>query len=220
MKIKSYIFISYQTTDKQIAGRIRDILAIYGVDSFLAHEDIYVSEEWRLKILEEIRKADIFICLLSKNYYKSHWCIQESGIAIFRSDMTVIPLSVDDSIPQGFISNLQSVRINPETVSIRDLLPGFLSHSVTTGIYLIIEVIGRSGSYRSAEANFSLILPYIHQLTDEQMHNLLERAFENEQIHHAARCAREYMPPLLKSHGHLLHPEKLRFLKKICAQYA
>jgi adenine-specific DNA methylase len=34
------VFISYQTADKVVAGKIKEILSDYGMDSFLAHEDI------------------------------------------------------------------------------------------------------------------------------------------------------------------------------------
>ena len=103
-----YAFISYQTKDKWVAGKLKKILGEYGIDTFLAHEDINVSEEWRVKILEELTKADIFICILSKNFLQSFWCLQESGIAAFRSDLTVIPISIDGTIPVGFIGNIQS----------------------------------------------------------------------------------------------------------------
>jgi len=79
----------------------------------MAHEDVDVSEEWRLKILKEIGITDLFVSLWSKNYYSSWWCIQKSGIASFRKDLTVIPLSTDGSSPQGFASNIQSTKIDP-----------------------------------------------------------------------------------------------------------
>jgi len=217
---RAYAFISYQTDDKHVAGRIRDVLSGGGIESFLAHEDIEVSDEWRVKILEEIGKADIFICLLSKSYFGSPWCVQETGIAAFREDMTVIPLSIDGSIPQGFISNIQSTKINPDQITIKDLLPGLLKHNLSKGIDLMIEIIGGSGSFRSAEANFGLILPYIGDLSDEQMKSLLEKVITNKQIHHANLCAHDYIPPLLESHGHLLDESDLEFLKDVCARYA
>jgi hypothetical protein len=105
-------------------------------------------------------------------------------------------------------------------MTIRDLLPGFLKHDFSKGIDLLIEVIGGSRSFRSAEANFSLILPYISDLSDEQMKALLEKVLTNNQIHHANLCARDYIPPLLESHGHLLDESGLEFLKAVCAQYA
>jgi hypothetical protein len=84
----------------------------------MAHQHIEVSEEWRLEILKQLAAADLFIAILSANYYASIWCKQESGIAAFRG-MTVIPLSIDDSIPQGFIAHIQSTRIDPQAPTLR-----------------------------------------------------------------------------------------------------
>lgn len=216
----SLAFLSYQTADKAVAGQLKTVLASVGISAFLAHEDIAVSEEWRLKILEEIGRASIFISLLSKDYFQSPWCVQESGIAAYRSDMTVIPLSLDGTTPKGFISNFQSVKVDPDRITIGDLIPGFLKHDFAAGIALITDIIGRSAGFRSAEVNFQLLLPHIPNMTDEQIKALLERAADNNQVHHASLCAHTYLPPLLKSHGHLLKRTTRSFLKKVCAQYA
>lgn len=216
----SYAFLSYQTADKLVAGQVRRVLADVGIDCFLAHEDIAVSEEWRLKILEEIGRADIFICLLTKAYYNSPWCSQESGIAAFRQNMTIIPLSLDEAIPQGFISSFQSVKVDPERITLHALIPGFVKHDFARGIEILTSLIGRSSSFRAAEANFELILPYIPRMTGEQIKLLLERSADNGEIHHANLCARRYLPPLLKSHGHLLSEETRTFLAEACARYA
>lgn len=218
--MKLYAFVSYQTADKRVAGRLKNVLAEIEIDSFLAHEDIAVSEEWRLKILEEIGKADIFICILSENYFKSAWCVQESGIAAFRAKLPVIPLSIDGTIPQGFISHLQSVKVDPKSITIDNLLPAFLKHNFSMGIEILTEQVHRSSSFRGAEVNFQMILPHIPKMTDEQITLLLEYAADNNQVHHASRCASEYIPPLLKSHGHLLSRKTRSFLKEVCAQYA
>ena len=215
-----YIFISYQTADKHVAGEIQNILEAVGIESFLAHEDIEVSVEWRGKILEEIGKANVFISLLSEGYYSSSWCVQESGIAAYRKNMTEIPLSIDGRIPEGFAGNIQSTRIDPEHVSLIDLLPGLIRHDFELGTNLIIEIIGRSGSFRNAEANYSLILPYLENLSEEQIKVLLEKIRANGQIHHAGQCAKEFIPPLLENYGHLLEPEDLKYLKEVCERYA
>lgn len=215
-----YAFLSYQTDDKLVAGQIKSVLSKVGIDAFMAHEDIAVSEEWRLKILDEIGKADIFICLLSKSYLNSIWCIQESGIASFRKDMTVIPLSLDGTIPQGFVGNVQSAKIDPVRVYLGDLIPGFLKHNLSLGLDIAIEQVAHSASFRGAEANFQLLLPHLPRMTDEHIKRLLEVAANNDQVHHASLCASKYIPPLLASHGHLLAPETQAFLTKTCALYA
>ena len=213
-----YAFISYQTTDKHAARRIQRLLEEVGVTSFLAHEDIQVSAVWRDKILEEIGKSDLFISLLSANYFESPWCVQESGIAAFR-DIIALPLSLDGSIPQGFAGNIQSMKIDPETVSIADLLPGIVAHDFDLGVSLIKNLIASSRSFRGAEANFRLILPHIGEMSDVQVKLLLEKVASNSQVHHAGQCANDYIPPLLESHGHLLDNKTREFLEDVCAQY-
>lgn len=219
MKTKSYVFISYQTSQKQIAGKIQKALSGVGIKSFLAHEDIEVSEEWRIKILEEIEKTDIFIAILSVEYYQSCWCVQESGIAAYKKGITIIPLSVDGTTPQGFISNIQSAKIDPENFRIVDLIPGLLKQSLDIGVDLLIEIIGGSASYRNAEANFSLIAPHLDSMTDEQIITLLNKSADNRQVYEAAGCAGKYIPKLLSSHGHLLRKETREFLKMQCDFY-
>lgn len=214
-----YAFLSYQTADKGTAGRLRQVLAQLGIRSFLAHEDINVSDEWRLTILEEIAKVDIFICLLSKNYIQSAWCAQESGIAAFRA-VPVIPLSLDGTIPPGFIAHLQSVRINSDDIALDTLMPAFLKHDFPLAIEFLVKQVGEAGNFRGAETHFQKILPHIHKMSNEQIKALLERSAENNQVHHASLCATSYIPPLLASHGHLLMPDTLAFLKQVCAQYA
>src|SRR5439155_17677359 len=115
------------------------LLADVGVTSFLAHEDIALSEEWAAKILEEIGKADIFICVLSRHYLASPWCVQESGIAAQRRGMTIIPLSLDGTTPPGFLRHIQAVSISPTLLALRDLVPGFLKHDFAKGIDLMID---------------------------------------------------------------------------------
>ena len=44
-----YAFVSYQTDDKVVAGKVKAVLEGLGIPAFLAHEDIGVSEEWRIK---------------------------------------------------------------------------------------------------------------------------------------------------------------------------
>jgi hypothetical protein len=53
----------------------------------------------------------LFVPILSERYFTSVWCAQESGIAAVR-EMTIIPLSVDGTLPLGFMAHIQSTKIN------------------------------------------------------------------------------------------------------------
>ena len=215
-----YAFISYQTADRLVAEKVKNLLQEAGISSFMAHEDVNVSEEWRLKILEEIGVADLFVSLWSQNYYGSCWCIQESGIASFRQDLTVIPLSVDGSTPQGFANNIQSTKIDPTNVQLSDLLPGLVKAEPDFGIKLIFKDIKGSRSFRGAEANFNQIIPHLDILTPEQGKELLQISIGNNQVHHAGLCASEYLPPIFAKYGHLLDLKDQLFLSEILDNYA
>jgi hypothetical protein len=211
-------FMSYQTADKEIAARVAAILKEFECTAFMAHEHIEVSGEWRLEILREIEAADLFVPILSANYYNSIWCKQESGIAAFRK-MTIIPLSTDGAIPQGFIAHIQSTKIDPAAPTYRDLLPGVARHDVSFAIDKLVAKIGNSGSFRSAEGNFELILPYIGKASRKQVVDLLNVSTNNGQVCHANLCATRYLPPLVKSHGQFMDKEKLEELEGVLAKY-
>lgn len=72
-------FMSYQTADREIAAGVAQLLDTLGVQSFMAHEHIEVSVEWRDEILRQLGLADLFVPILSQRYYASIWCKQESG---------------------------------------------------------------------------------------------------------------------------------------------
>jgi hypothetical protein len=211
-------FMSYQTSDKEIAGRVTAVLQHFECSTFMAHEDIEVSGEWRLEILKEIGAADLFVPILSANYLKSIWCAQESGIAVHRG-MTIIPLSTDGTVPQGLIAHIQSIRIDPNSPKYSDLLPGIAKHDVAFVIDQLITKIAGSPSFRSAEANFELILPYLARTTKNQMVQLLNASTENRQVCHAGLCATKYLPPLVASHGKFMSNDKLTELQGVLGQY-
>jgi len=214
-------FLSYQTDDRLVAAEVREFLDDIAVPAFMAHDDINVSQEWQEVILSQMMQADIFIALLSARYRASPYCLQESGIAISRgAAMTIIPLSIDGTTPPGFIAHLQSRKIEPGNISHAILFAGIAKYDVKFAIDCMVNRLGGSGSYRGAEANFQLLLPHLCQATDEQIKDILQAACYNGQIAHAALCAREYLPPLLASHGHLLDEANRAHLEGVFAQYA
>ena len=211
-------FLSYQTADKATAGDIKKVLDRLNVETFLAHEDIEVSAEWRLAIIQELMVTDLFIPILSKNFYTSIWCKQESGMAAYRG-ITIIPLSIDGSIPEGFMAHIQSTRIDPKEINATPLVTALARRDKAFAIDGIINIISLSGSFRGAEANFKLILPYLNDASKEHKVRLLEVSLRNNQVCHAGLCATKYLPPLLASHGQFLSAADREELTEILGRY-
>jgi TIR domain len=211
-------FMSYQTVDKQAAARVAGALTEFDYTAFMAHDHIEVSEEWRSEILRQLEVADLFVPILSAHYYGSVWCMQESGIAAFRR-ITIIPLSIDGALPPGFLAHIQSTKIDPAAPTVRDLLPGLARHNAASVIDKLVAKVGKSSSFRGAEANFELILPYIGRATREQIVGLLNASTANKQVCHASLCATNYLPPLVESHGQFMKSETLKELEEVLANY-
>jgi hypothetical protein len=214
-----YAFVSYQTDDKVVAGKVKAVLEGLGIPAFLAHEDIGVSEEWRIKLLQELAKADLFVALLSKSYFQSIWCTQESGIAAFKKKMLIVPFSLDGTVPQGFMGHIQSTKIDPANPLPTDILPGIAKRNLAFVIDMLTTEISKSGSFRGAEWDFQQILPYLPKATNDQIVRLLTVSADNGQVCHAQLCASRYLPPLLASHGDLLDAATREKLTKCVEAY-
>jgi len=95
------VFLSYSHPNRKCAGRIKAELEDYCLDVFLAYEDIAQSRQWQKIILGYLKRCDVFLPLLTKEFQSSEWADQESGIA-FAGDKLIIPLKVSID-PYGFL---------------------------------------------------------------------------------------------------------------------
>src|SRR4051812_24907224 len=114
---KPRAFISYSHADRKFGAQAKVALASLGLDAFLAHDDLYVSELWRERILEELRSCEVFVPLLSANSRVSDWTSQEIGFIVSRPEVIITPISIDATIPFGFIAHIQSRRIETDGVT-------------------------------------------------------------------------------------------------------
>src|SRR5207247_8580087 len=70
-----------------------------------------IYNELKGRIIEDLQQMECFIALLSKSFKSSDWAPQELGFAVARSDVPIIPLSIDGTVPFGFISHLQGKKL-------------------------------------------------------------------------------------------------------------
>jgi len=134
------------------------VLAEVGIEAFLAHDDLHVSDEWRARIIEELKRCDIFVPLLSASFIDSKWAPQEVGFIISRPEIAIAPISLDGTTPFGFISHVQSRNITSEGIT-RELLVEPLARRMPRAVLPgLIEITGKAGSFRTAEASWLLWL--------------------------------------------------------------
>ena len=154
----------------------------------MAHEDIRVSEEWRLRLLKELRSNDIFICLLSRSYLNSTWCMQESGIAAFRRGLVVVPLRLDETLPPGFLSAIQAIPFDPNDVRLSELGSAIVKVDLRAGVDFLLDELQASNGFRAGEANLQAILPHLQDMSDPDKTRLLGIAANTYRVISANLC--------------------------------
>jgi hypothetical protein len=208
-------FISYSTEDKHVGAKIKQILSNFGIESFMAHDDINISEEWKVRILEELKRDDIFIPVLSDNFKNSNWCSQEAGIACFR-DILIIPLSLDRVKPYGFMSHRQGKQINESNIPLNYLLEPIVNNFPELNIISkLIDKLELSNSYRNAEFNMANLIPYLDKLSQEEANRIVDISIANNQIWPADLCRNEYLPKIIDVVRNMIDANKLKELLKL-----
>jgi len=205
-------FISYSHEDRKYGAEAKAVLAEIGIRAFLAHDDLHVSEEWRERIIEELLRCDLFVPLLSANFLASKWAPQEIGFIISRPEVAIAPISLDGTTPFGFISHVQSRKITKDGIT-RELLIEPLAKRMPRQILPgLIQLAGRAGSFRSAEAHMAPLVPHFPIFTPGEAQALAAASVENGQIWLAALCKSEYLPEFVRHQGKNIDPKTLRSL--------
>lgn len=104
------LFVSHRSSDKVRLAKLKAKLREYGVDCFLAHEDIQETKAWRDMIKQGLQSCHAMVTVGSPGFKESIWCNQEIGWAICRG-ILVLPLLAGEP-PEGFHSDIQGPTIN------------------------------------------------------------------------------------------------------------
>jgi hypothetical protein len=205
-------FISYSHVDKRYAGQTRSVLAEVGIEAFLAHEDLEISAEWRTRIIEELARCDLFVPLLSSNFLASKWAPQEVGYIISRPNVVIVPISIDGTIPFGFMSHVQSRPISSDGVTRELLVEPLVKRFPRKIVPGLIRTVGEAPNFRGAEARMRPLVPLFGLFTADEAQALAEAAVGNGQVWSAHRCRTEYLPEFIRLQGHNIAPDTLHAL--------
>lgn len=207
------VFISYSHQDRAYGAQVKTFLSEVGIEAFLAHEDLDVSDEWRERIIDELSRCDAFVPLLSASFLTSNWAPQEVGYIVSRPDVAVAPLSIDGTTPVGFLSKFQSRRIPKEGITREFLLVPLARRIPRKILPYLIRSAAEVHSFRSAEAAMAPLVSLFPFFTAEEAETLARAAVKNRQIWSATLCRDEYLPEFLRFQEPKLNPDTLRALR-------
>ncbi len=210
------VFLSYSTQDKVIAGLIKSFLEPFGVEVFLAHEDIEPSYEWQEVIIEQLKTCNAFVPLLTENFHSSNWTDQETDFALSRQ-IPIIPIDAGEK-PYGFIGKYQAFPFNMKEMYKSCLgIIKIISTKLVLGEEFsnsLIEVFGSSNSFNEAGINSELLLEFSPSFTVQQKNDILKLAASNEQIYYSY-AAREKLKRFIKVCKDDLEPSLVKSLEEL-----
>ncbi len=191
-------FISYSTADKEKGAEVKNVLDKLGIESFLAHDDIRVSEEWERRILKELNECQLFIPLLSNNFKESDWCGQEAGIIANRRNVAIIPFSLNGTNPYGFISKFQGQPLARGEIITNRIIEAITINFPKKVVDILMVTMEPVNSYRHAESVMKRFESHFHSFTPEQAYKFANLSLENGQIWNAQKCKETYLPAFLE----------------------
>jgi hypothetical protein len=96
------VFVSHATADKRLAVILCNKLDDVGVISFRDDKDIDGGDEIRARIIEEVRRSDEFVVIVTPRSTKRQWIWFELGLAMMRRNLRIVPIiagATADQIP-------------------------------------------------------------------------------------------------------------------------
>jgi len=206
-------FISYSHHDRKRGSDVKKVLNDFGIEAFLAHDDILVSQEWRDRIMQELKECKIFVPLLSKAFKTSDWAPQEIGVAASRSGVLIIPFSLDGTTPFGFISHLQGKILPDNFIPFGPVIDPIVKRFPNEMIPRVISRLVNSPGWRYSEALMGILLPHFSKLTDQQVYDVTEGAIKNYEVWSAADCLNIYLPKFVEANEARIDPKRLEILR-------
>ncbi len=90
------VFISHSSADREVAGKVCELLEQRGVTCWIAPRDITAGSEWAAAISEAIAQASIFLLIYSGNSAKSTQVPKEMNLAEKRGAV-IVPYKIDNT---------------------------------------------------------------------------------------------------------------------------
>jgi hypothetical protein len=210
---RKLVFLSHSHKDVELANSAKEHLEWrFAINLFVAHEDLTPSEEWQTEILRMLRKCDAFIPLLTRNFARSNWTDQETGLALAFKKL-IIPIRVDVN-PYGFVGKLQALRWDRTDITsgvnkLAQVL--FQKHILSTDE--LIRCLRRSRNYDDAGFK-AKVLRDADGLSRRQINEIAHAAIQNEQVH-GASSAKTPLRTLFQQHSHSIDRQTKKALKRL-----
>lgn len=111
------VFLSHRAEDKVHAAEVANGLRERGYRTFVAHDDIQPTREWRDEIVHALNTMTHFVALITKDFHNGGWTDQEIGYAFCRKDVKRIFVKLSDADPRGLAAFEQAMPGGSDTAA-------------------------------------------------------------------------------------------------------
>lgn len=177
------LFLSHLSEEKLHVSKLKIELERWGIDAFVAHEDIEPSLKWQDEIELGLRSMHALVALISPKFHESKWTDQEIGWALGR-EVLVLPVRLGKD-PYGFFGKFQGISgtfdaVNELASSIATTL---LSNSQTHAAMRrsLAYAFSKANTYKTAQM-LKRVVVGIHDFSDEEKAIILKACVENNQV--------------------------------------
>lgn len=177
------LFISHISSDKEAVSKVKGYLLNYGIDAFVAHQDIEPTKEWVTEIEIALDNCDALTAFLTSNYHKSLWTDQEVGYCIKRRILIIpIRLGID---PYGFMGKYQALTPTSKMADqiAKDIFKILLTHDLTADRMApcVVRLFENSDSF-SESKRISGYLKKLKHWSPELLGRIEDAVKKNSQI--------------------------------------
>lgn len=171
------IFLSHKTEDKIQTAKLKHDLSIYGIDCFVAHEDIEPTQEWAREIESALFSADACVALMTERYHESYWTDHEIGCAYgLQIPVIAVRLGCD---PYGIIGRFQAIRSTWRDLKM-DLMKVLLKQDKVK--LSLIPAILASSSFATSNS-IAELFPLIDSFPENNIDDLIEAWAKSYEAH-------------------------------------
>ncbi len=170
------VFLSHKTEVKKQTAALKESLKLYGIASFVAHEDIAPTKEWQNEIETALESMDAFVALLTEYFHESLWTDQEVGYAIARG-VPIIAVRMGRD-PYGFIGKFQGLPCTWVDAPSK-LASLLIKHSRMLSAF--IEALPKCRSFEDG-LKLAQLLPEIESLTLQQANQMIKAHNSNQDL--------------------------------------
>ena len=170
------VFLSHKHEAKKETSDLKDSLRLFGISSFVAHEDIHPTQEWRDEIENALSSMDAFVALMTEKFHDSDWTDQEVGFAFARG-VPIISAKLGRD-PYGFIGKFQALPCSWETAA-KEIVKVLIKHDRMLNAY--IQAVRKCRSFDEGNT-LSGILPSIEKISLLQADELIGAYNQNFEL--------------------------------------